>query len=299
MYRAKEAGRCNYQLFTADMNKQVLQRLTLENNLRKALQEGHFQLYYQPKIDLASMEVSGMEALVRWLHPEGNIIAPDTFIPVAEETGLIIPLGDWILRTACLQTRQWREAGHASLKVAVNLSARQFQQTDLAQKFLAILQETGLPAEALEIEVTESALMANMAETKSTLEQLAACGISIALDDFGTGYSSLYHLKHLPIAAVKIDRSFVTDLTSNADDVAIVRAILSMSADLNLRTVAEGVETAEQLEFLRQHDCSEIQGYLFSRPLPAKEFGRWLVSFQAGRTGLLSAPTLISGHQSI
>ncbi len=276
MYRAKETGRSNYQLFTADMNEQVMHRLTLENNLRKALQEKHFQLYYQPKIDLAAGRVTGMEALVRWLHPDGTVVPPDAFIPIAEETGLIVPLGDWILRTACLQTLQLREAGHDGLKVSVNLSARQFHEADLAPKILATLRETGLPPEALELEVTESALMSDMAEAKAVLEELTCQGITIALDDFGTGYSSLYYLKRLPISTVKIDRSFVADLTTNADDSAIIRAILSMSADLNLRVVAEGVETQEQLDFLRRHRCCEIQGYFFSRPLPPKELARWL-----------------------
>lgn len=279
MYRAKETGRSNYQLFTADMNEQVLRRLTLENNLRKALQEGQFQLYYQPKIDLRSGTVTGMEALVRWLQADGTVVPPDEFIPVAEETGLIGPLGDWILRAACLQTRQWREAGHPLLRVAVNLSARQFQQTDLACKVLSTLQETGLPPEALELEITESALMTDMLAAKATLEELTACGITIALDDFGTGYSSLYYLKRLPIATVKIDRSFIADLPNNADDIAIIKAILSMSADLNLRVVAEGVEGVAQLNFLRRHGCTELQGYFFSPPLPPREFGRWLEAF--------------------
>jgi len=276
MYRAKDRGRNNYQLFAAEMNEQITRRLFLENNLRKAVQEEQFQLYYQPKVDLKRREITGMEALVRWLQPDGTIVPPDAFIPVAEETGMIIPLGYWILRAACRQIRKWREAGYGTLQVSVNLSAQQFKQVDLAERILSILAETGVPPEALEIEVTESMLMANMEEAILTLAQLTRQGIRVALDDFGTGYSSLYYLKRLPIATVKIDRSFVADLTTDPDDNAIVSAILSMAAGLKLRVVAEGVEIREQLDFLRQHGCDEIQGYFFSRPLPAKEAGRWL-----------------------
>ena len=276
MYRAKDRGRNNYQLFAAEMNEQITRRLFLENNLRKAVQEEQFQLYYQPKVDLKRREITGMEALVRWLQPDGTIVPPDAFIPVAEETGMIIPLGYWILRAACRQIRKWREAGYGTLQVSVNLSAQQFKQVDLAERILSILAETGVPPEALEIEVTESMLMANMEEAILTLAQLTRQGIRVALDDFGTGYSSLYYLKRLPIATVKIDRSFVADLTTDPDDNAIVSAILSMAAGLKLRVVAEGVEMRDQLDFLRQHGCDEIQGYFFSRPLPAKEAGRWL-----------------------
>ncbi len=280
LHRAKEAGGDCCRLFTSDMNERVFKRLLLENSLRQAIEQEDLVLHYQPKVELVGGRVTGMEALVRWPRPDGTLIAPGDFIPIAEETGLIVPLGEWVLRTACRQARQWHQAGFAGLKLSVNLSSRQVQQEDIAERILAILAESGLAPQALELEITESLLMSNMEVALRLFSRLAEAGLSFSLDDFGTGYSSLYYLKRFPIAALKIDRSFVMDLHRDPDDAAIVRAILSMARDLRLRVIAEGVETAEHLQFLRDHGCDEIQGFFFSRPLPAQDFRQLL---QEGR----------------
>jgi diguanylate cyclase (GGDEF)-like protein/PAS domain S-box-containing protein len=276
LIRAKAAGRDRCQFYTEAMGQQADRRLILEKNLRLALDRGEFVLYYQPKLSLANNQVLGMEALVRWQHPETGLVSPGEFIPVAEETGLIIPLGDWILRTACLQTKQWLDAGYSPLKVAINLSARQFRQEGIFDQIKQILDETGLPAEMLELEITESMVMDNVEEAIATLEKLRSQGISIAVDDFGTGYSSLSYLKRFPIHTLKIDQSFVRDLTSDSKDSAIIESIISLAEGLGLRVVAEGVETKDQLAFLGTVRCTEIQGYHYSRPLPVEAFSQFL-----------------------
>ncbi len=272
MYRAKEAGRNTFMFFTRELQEIMVARLTLERELRRAIQREDFELYYQPKVDLRSGQIVGMEALLRWQHEAGHMVMPAEFIPLAEETGLILPLGEWVLRQACRQAVVWRQAGHLALRMAVNLSAKQFDQADIATLIESILDETGLPPEALELEVTESMVMKDADRAVVTLRRLRALGVHIAVDDFGTGYSSLSYLKKLPLQTLKIDRSFVRDLGHDSDDEAIVSAIISMAGTMEMRVVAEGVETVEQLEFLRRDGCDEAQGFLFSRPVPADQF---------------------------
>ncbi len=273
LYRAKKQGGNNAQFCSAEMNAKALQRLTLENNLRNALKRQEFLLHYQARVDLHSGEITGMEALVRWQHPEqGLLIPPGQFIPVAEDSGLIVPLGAWVLHTACAQNKAWQAAGFKPVCIAVNLSARQFRQQDLVELVTRILQETGLDAAYLELELTESMIMQNVEAAIATLTRLKAIGVKFSIDDFGTGYSSLSYLKRFPIDSLKIDQSFVRDISTDPDDAAITKTIISMAHDLGLRVIAEGVETQEQETFLRLHHCDEIQGYFFSKPVPAKEF---------------------------
>lgn len=272
MYKAKDQGKNNYQFFKAEMNVATLERLLLENDLRKALENGEFILHYQPRIHCADGSVSGMEALIRWRHPTLGLVSPAAFIPLAEETGLIVPIGEWVLRTACAQTKAWLDAGMRPLRVAVNLSARQFKHAGLIVMIENVLRKTGLNPSCLEVELTEGLAMEDVKQTVITLNTLNAIGVSIAIDDFGTGYSSLAYLKRFPVDFLKIDQSFVRDIGASADSAAIVKTIIAMAHNLQLEVVGEGVETAEQLEFLRQHVCEEVQGYLFSRPLPADEF---------------------------
>jgi diguanylate cyclase (GGDEF)-like protein/PAS domain S-box-containing protein len=271
MYRAKEHGRDNYQLYTPAMNARIAERLALENSLRHGLERGEFVVYYQPQVNIGSGRVAGVEALVRWEHPERGLVLPAEFIPAAEETGLIVPLGEWVLRTACAQNKAWQEEGLPAMRVAVNLSARQFQQRNLMEVVARVLQETGLAPHLLQFEITEGIAMHDVDFTVSMLRRLRAMGVQFAIDDFGTGYSSLAYLKRFPIDAVKIDRSFVSDLTVDADDAAIASTVITMAHSLKLSVIAEGVETEEQLAFLSRRRCDEMQGYLFSRPVPAEE----------------------------
>jgi diguanylate cyclase (GGDEF)-like protein/PAS domain S-box-containing protein len=274
--RAKNAGRDTYQFYKPAMGDQVDRRLLVEKDLRTALDQQQFILHYQPKVDVKTNQIIGMEALVRWNHPGSGMISPGEFIPVAEESGLVIPMGEWILSTACRQTRAWLDAGFAPLKVAVNLSARQFRQPGLYSLIANILQESGLSADSLELEITESMMVENVEEAIQVLSRLRSLGLSIAMDDFGTGYSSLSYLKRFPIQTLKIDRSFIRDLPHQVDDVAIVRAIVAMGKSLRLQVVAEGVETKEQLDFISENRIDEIQGFYYSRPLPADAFVRLL-----------------------
>jgi diguanylate cyclase (GGDEF)-like protein/PAS domain S-box-containing protein len=271
MYRAKEQGRDNYQLFAPTMNASAVERLAVESELRKAIARQELVIYYQPMLDLSRGRVHAVEALLRWQHPERGLVAPGEFIPVAEATGLILPLSAWTLRTACAQARAWHSAGHPDLVVAVNLSARQFQQPELVNEVRRALAETGLPASCLDLEITETNAMQNAEATVHTLRELKALGVRITIDDFGIGYSSLSYLKRLPIDTLKIDQSFVRDITTDPDDAAIATAVIALAHTLKLRVVAEGVETEEQLVFLENHGCDLMQGYLFSRPLPADE----------------------------
>lgn len=276
VYQTKAQGRNTYQFFAAEMNTRTLTRLGLETALRRALERKEFLLHYQPRIDLASNRITGMEALVRWQHPERGLISPCEFISLAEETGLILPLGEWVLRTACAQNRAWQQAGLPALRVSVNLSACQIRQADLITCIDRILTETGLKPEYLELEITESVLMSDIQSTFQILTAIRQKGITLAMDDFGTGYSSLSYLKLFPLDYVKIDRSFVRDMTQNPNDAALVRTIIAMTENLNLHSVAEGVETAEQLAFLRRYGCTGVQGYYFSPPVPAEEFVKLL-----------------------
>jgi len=282
MYHAKSQGRNCYQFFTASMNSRVLERLSLETSLRKAIEREELVLHYQPKVELESGCVTGMEALVRWASPDLGMVSPNDFIPVAEETGLIIPLGGWVLRAACAQLRAWRDAGHEGLQMSVNLSAAQFAQKDLVDEVSGALEASGLGAGCLELELTESMLVDNVAASQSALRALAALGVRLSIDDFGTGYSSLSYLKRFPIDTLKIDQSFVRDIAVDPDDAAIVTAITSLGHSLRLSVVAEGVEEFRQLAFLRAHGCDQAQGYLVSRPCPAAEAGEWLREHAGG-----------------
>jgi EAL domain-containing protein (putative c-di-GMP-specific phosphodiesterase class I) len=258
------------------MSSKALERLSLEGRLRQALQNDELVVHYQPLIALESNRIRGAEALLRWQHPELGLVAPGEFISLAELSGLIVPIGHWVLRTACAQARVWRDRGFPDFVVAVNLSPRQFQQADLVFQVTDALEHADLPASALDLEITESNAMQNAEVTISTLSDLKTLGVSISMDDFGTGYSSLNYLKRFPIDRIKIDQSFVRDVTRDPDDAAIAAAIIAMAHSLKLTVVAEGVETPAQLAFLREQRCDEMQGYLFSKPLPAAEFGALL-----------------------
>lgn len=271
LYRAKEQGRNNYQLYAPAMNSSALERLYLESSMRKALERGEFALHYQPQVNLNTGKIVGMEALVRWQHPEFGLILPAEFIPIAEETGLILPIGEWVLNTACKRGRAWQDAGYQDIRVAVNLSARQFQQRDLIGVVKQALDESGLDPNYLELEITESAIMKDADAAVSILHKLKEIGIKVAIDDFGTGYSSLSYLKRFPIDILKIDQSFVRDITIDPDDAAIAKAIITLAHSLGLTALAEGVENVEQVEFLRSLKCDGVQGYLFSCPVPAEE----------------------------
>lgn len=270
LYKAKRSGGANYQFFTADMHELAARRLALESDLRRAIQNEEFLVHYQPRVSVDSLVITGVEALVRWQHPQLGLISPSEFIPLAEDTGLIVPIGEWVLRTACLQGRRWRDQGFAPVQIAVNISARQFHDQDLAQTVIRILEETGLSPNYLELELTESSIMQNAEFAAGMLSRLKSKGINISIDDFGTGFSSLASLKRLPIDALKIDQSFVREATSDPDDAALVMAIITLAHNLRLKVVAEGVETEDQLRFLQLLRCDEIQGYFFSRPVPAE-----------------------------
>ncbi|HIJ83428.1 MAG: putative diguanylate kinase [Magnetococcales bacterium] len=272
MYHAKEAGRGTFKFFSPVMNEKTNRRLSMEMDLRKALEQNELVLYYQPKIDVSKGLIMGMEALVRWMHPEKGMISPGDFIPLAEETGLIVPMGLWVLVTACRQVRTWRSMGWKHLRVAVNLSARQVQGQDIVRQVADILADTGLGSDGLELEITESIAMSDITRTIGIITEFRQMGLHISIDDFGTGYSSLSYLKSLPLHALKIDQSFVRDLVENSEDASIVTSIISMAAAMNLEVVAEGVETEAQLAFLAKHHCSHAQGYFFSRPVSAEAF---------------------------
>jgi diguanylate cyclase (GGDEF)-like protein/PAS domain S-box-containing protein len=272
MYQAKEVGRDNYQLFNAVVNAKALQRIALEHGLRKALAHDELEVHYQPIFDLRNNRITGMEALLRWNHPTLGSIPPATFIPLAEATGVMIPIGTWALREACRQAKTWHDAGHRSLSLAVNLSVTQLQQTDLAKRVHDILEETGLPPRLLELEITESSAMQSPETSIRMLYELKKLGIRISLDDFGTGHSSLSYLKRFPIDTLKIDQSFVQDITSDPDTAAIVTAIIAMAHSLRLKVIAEGVEFTEQMNFLRRHSCDQMQGFLITPPVNAGAF---------------------------
>lgn len=272
MHQAKGQDRNNFQFFSREMNNQVLERMMLESSMRKGLERDEFFLVYQPQIDARTGTIFGMEALVRWQHPDMGLLSPDKFISLAEENGLIIPLGEQVLRSACRQNKAWQEQGLHPVRVAVNLSAKQFGQYHFDEIVASILLETGLSSEWLELELTESAIMKDAEKNIRLLTKFKEMGISLAIDDFGTGYSSLAYLKNFPISRLKIDKSFVRDITTNPDDAAIARIIIDIARSLNLGVIAEGVETRDQMQFLSFNNCVEMQGYHFSRPVPAEEF---------------------------
>jgi diguanylate cyclase (GGDEF)-like protein/PAS domain S-box-containing protein len=276
MYAAKESGRKTYQFFTPEMNERVMKRVQMETSMRRALERNEFVLHYQPKVELASGAIYGIEALLRWAHPERGLVSPAEFIPVLEDTGLIVPVGEWVTREACRQIRAWQKSGLKVPPVAVNLSARQFQQKNLEGTVVEILKETGVTPELLQFEITESLLMNDPEGAERTLRALKAAGVRLSIDDFGTGYSSLAYLRRFPLDMLKIDRAFVKDMVDNPDDAAITLAVISLAHSLGLKVVAEGVETEAQVNLLALHSCDEMQGYYFSKPVAAAALGEML-----------------------
>jgi diguanylate cyclase (GGDEF)-like protein/PAS domain S-box-containing protein len=273
MYSAKENGRNNIQLFTEHMNAQAVERLILEKSLRLALEKRELFLMYQPQMDIVTGKITGVEALLRWQHEELGLVPPDAFIRIAENSRLIIPIGEWVLRTACSQARKWQDEGIPAVSIAVNVSAVQFRQEDFCEVIRRVLDETGLAAQHLELELTETLLLADADVTLSVLQELKAMGLALAIDDFGTGYSSFSYLRQFRVSKLKIDRSFIRDVATNPNDAAITSAIIGMAKSLNLKVIAEGVENEAQLSFLTAHQCDEIQGYYFSRPLGVEQIG--------------------------
>jgi diguanylate cyclase (GGDEF)-like protein len=272
MYQAKEQGRDGYMFFTKAMNEKLHSDMKLAQDMRASIEDQGFKLFYQPKINTMTRKIVGAEALIRWVHPEDGMISPGTFIPVAENTGLIIALGEWILEEACKQQVSWKEKGLLDIQVAVNLSVRQFEHYNLLDMVTQTVERTGINPEKLELEVTESLAVKNMEKNVSTLDDIKKLGIEIAMDDFGTGYSSLSYLKQLPIDTLKIDQAFVRDLPDDNDSAILVNTIIQMGQGFGLNIIAEGVESEEHYQFLLEHNCTQLQGYLFSKPLPAEEF---------------------------
>ncbi|HWP20098.1 MAG TPA: EAL domain-containing protein [Burkholderiaceae bacterium] len=271
MYQAKSQGRRHYHVFSGQADDSSSQRLLMENDLHRALERGEFVLHYQPRYELATGMLCACEALLRWEHPTRGAVNPSQFVPLSEESGLVVPIGDWVLREACRQIQRWQARGREVCPISVNISARQFRSLDLMSMIRGALDETGVDPRLIEVEITETTLMHNTEETLTILGQLHALGIKISVDDFGTGYSSLAYLKRFPVDLLKIDRSFVHDLTTDADSAVIVSAIIGLARSLQLRVVAEGVETPEQVDFLKRRGCDEVQGFLFSKPLPAAQ----------------------------
>jgi EAL domain-containing protein (putative c-di-GMP-specific phosphodiesterase class I) len=287
MRAAKQTlGQNNYRFYSSDMNQQSKEHLRLESQLRRAIERGEFVLHYQPKIELKSGQMISMEALLRWQHPQRGLLLPNAFITVAEQTGIIEPIGDWVVRSACHQVKMWRDAGYDDISVAVNLSPIQFRHQDLAARIAALVEETGLPPSTLEIEITETAIMQNVDTAVTIMEELHRAGVRLSMDDFGTGYSSLSSLRRFPLDQVKIDRSFLTHLTENPHDFMIVSAIIAMAHSLGLRVVAEGVETEAQLWLLHDLACDEVQGYLFSTPVSREAATELLANQAQGRDKL-------------
>lgn len=278
MYRAKRRGRNNYQVFDTSMKVEVFQQLTLDNGLRRALEKKEFVVHYQPQINIATGRITGMEALIRWQHPDLGLIAPSVFMQWAEDSGLIIPIGEMVLRMACEQNKHWMDQGFPSLKVGVNVSARQMRQSNIIKTVERVLKETGLPPECLDLELTESVLMELNAQAMNIPHVLKSMGVGFSIDDFGTGYSSLNYLKRLPVSTLKMDQSFIRDLTVDAGDAAIATAVIALGHGLKMNVLAEGVETEGQLNFLRNLKCDEVQGFYFSEPLESYAFENLLRS---------------------
>jgi diguanylate cyclase (GGDEF)-like protein len=289
---AKAANRGSYRFYALEMSNAAEERLALENDLRRALELNQLELHYQPKVDIGTNRIRSAEALIRWRHPTRGLVPPNAFIPIAEETGLILPIGEWVLHEACRQVRRWLDSGMSPVRVAVNLSAKQFRHADLAAVVRTALTEARLQPGYLELELTESAVMDDAQKSATTLQILSTMGVHISIDDFGTGYSSLSYLRRFPLDKLKIDRSFVRDLLSNPDDASIVKAIISLAHNLRLRVVAEGVETAEQLSYLRELGCDQYQGFFCSPAVPAPAFEALLERMRAGRQDLTEADML-------
>ncbi|HSP64357.1 MAG TPA: GGDEF domain-containing phosphodiesterase, partial [Pyrinomonadaceae bacterium] len=303
LYRAKKQGGNNCQFYAADMNAQAVKRLALETSMRRAIENEEFITYYQPVVHMATGEVIGAEALVRWRHPEFGVLPPAKFIGLAEDTGMIVEIGDFVLRTACAQTRAWQDRGFGRLRIAVNVSARHFRQANFLDRVVQTLRDTRLDPVCLELELTETSIMENPEAAAVLLSKIRKLGARVAIDDFGTGYSSLSYLKRLPIDTVKLDRSFVKVATSHPDDAALVIAIITLAHDLGLKVIAEGVETEEQMNFLRLLRCDEAQGYLFSKPVPAEDFESTLtlgpqrklsIPARSARPDLKDVPNVVS-----
>jgi EAL domain-containing protein (putative c-di-GMP-specific phosphodiesterase class I) len=276
MYHSKDSGKGCFSYFHEDMNEKVSKRLAYETDLRRALKNNEFELYYQPQIDLKTEKIIGMESLIRWNHPKKGFVSPLDFIPLAEETGLIVPIGEWVYRTACQQNKKWQEEGLLPIPVAINLSAKQFHDEQLVSKIVEVMNETGLDPKYVDMEVTESLAMENPEESIRQLKKLNGLGIKSSIDDFGTGYSSLSYLKSLPVSKLKIDKSFVDDITTDENDMAIAASVINLSHTMGMKVIAEGVETREQFEKLKELGCDYIQGYLFSKPLSAEDFRSYL-----------------------
>jgi diguanylate cyclase (GGDEF)-like protein len=276
MYQAKENGRRSFQFFRPAMNVRAVERQFIEEGLQRALERREFTLHYQPKVDLTTGTITGAEALLRWTHPTRGLISPADFIPVAEDCGLILPIGAWVLREACAQAQAWRDAQLPAMTIAVNVSAMEFRSENFLDRLFATIRETRLDPTSLELELTESVLMKHAAATASILQTLREAGIRLAVDDFGTGYSSLSYLRKFPVDAVKIDQSFIRQISTAGQDTTIVKAVIGMARGLKLRVIAEGVEKPEEVAFLRAYRCDEAQGYYFSRPVPAQQFATLL-----------------------
>jgi EAL domain-containing protein (putative c-di-GMP-specific phosphodiesterase class I) len=287
MYSAKEQGADTFQFFTEEMNNRIRERLRVENGLRLALERDELFLVYQPQVDIRTGDVSGLEALLRWKHPEMGLVFPSDFISVAESSGLIVPIGEWVLRTACLQARKWQDAGLRAVPVAVNVSAIQFRQQGFCELVRRVLDETGLDPKYLELELTEGLLLTNADVMFILIQELREMGVKLTIDDFGTGYSSLGYLRQFKVNRLKIDRSCVREVSVNADDAAITTAIINMAKALNLDVLAEGVENVEQLDFLRAQNCFEIQGYYFSKPVSVEQIEAQLRGTFDGDSGKL------------
>nr|WP_306660672.1 EAL domain-containing protein [Pseudomonas nunensis] len=299
MYRAKELGRNSYQFYTSEMNNKVQGKLAMQDGLRNALNHNEFLLLYQPQVDLQSGQIIGVEALIRWQHPELGMVSPIKFIPQAEETGLIVPIGDWVIHAACRQNKAWQDAGCPPITMSVNISARQFIERNLIDRVRHALQETGLDPMYLELELTESLIMQDLQQAISKMKELQSMGISLSIDDFGTGYSSLAALKSFPIARLKIDQSFVRDLPDNENDKAIATAVISLGHKLNLKVIAEGVETEEQQTFLRENGCDEIQGHFFSRAVSAEDISLLLRTPRLPQSGRIVGPGAVSRERDV
>ncbi|MEO5862803.1 MAG: EAL domain-containing protein [Burkholderiales bacterium] len=292
MYLAKDNGRNGYRFFTSEINTLAHGRLAVETGLRHALQNGELELHYQPQIAISSGAIVGAEVLLRWRHPQRGLVAPDDFIPIAEDTGLIVPIGEWVLRTACAQYAKWRQRGLAPFRLAINLSARQLRQKDLADVTRELLVANSINGEVLDLEITETGLMQNTDEAAIALRGLKALGIRLSLDDFGTGYSSLSNLRRFPIDCLKIDRSFIRDISTDPGDAVLVRAIIDLAHSLGMTIVAEGVETLDQLRFLHLHNCDDAQGFFISKPLPAEAFADAYAHWQSRSARNVSAEAL-------
>lgn len=290
LQEAKQNGRSRVQMFTDEIKQKVLGRLELEEEIKTGIKKNQFEMYYQPKLDLNTGRAIGAEALIRWIHPEKGRISPDIFIGVAEETGLIIPLSNWLLDNVCAQIALWNKIGLPEMQIAINLSALQFQDPDLVGKVAATISKHGLDPRQIELEITESAIMDDASEAIKVLEKFRELGVSLAIDDFGTGYSSLSYLKQFPVHTLKIDQAFVREIEADSADAVIVRAIIGLCMNFNMKIVAEGIETQEQGELLREFGAHTGQGYFFAKPMPAVDFGRWILNQQKTTVSLSPLP---------